>query len=119
MNLNVIWGIQEIVNKLSPINWWGIFLSLYAEKQAQSIMKKLGGKKLFTLFAGTPIMGKDCIPKIVWLKEERPDIFKKTYKILDVNGYLKYKCTKIQSRVQIGLNQEDTTIMLPTRDSLG
>ncbi|MBR5230057.1 MAG: FGGY-family carbohydrate kinase [Firmicutes bacterium] len=64
-----------------------------AEKQAQSIMKKLGGKKLFTLFAGTPIMGKDCIPKIVWLKEERPDIFKKTYKILDVNGYLKYKCT--------------------------
>ena len=64
-----------------------------AEKQAQSIMKKLGGKKLFTLFAGTPIMGKDCIPKIVWLKEERPDIFEKTYKILDVNGYLKYKCT--------------------------
>ena len=64
-----------------------------AEKQAQSIMKKLGGKKLFTLAAGTPIMGKDCIPKIVWLKEERPEIYKQTYKILDVNGYLKYKCT--------------------------
>ena len=64
-----------------------------AEKQAQSIMKKLGGKKLFTLAAGTPIMGKDCIPKIVWLKEERPEIYKQIYKILDVNGYLKYKCT--------------------------
>lgn len=64
-----------------------------AEKQAQSIMKKLGGKKIFTLAAGTPIMGKDCIPKIVWLKEERPEIYKQTYKILDVNGYLKYKCT--------------------------
>ena len=64
-----------------------------AEKQAQSIMKKLGGKKLFTLAAGTPIMGKDCIPKIVWLKEECPEIYKQTYKILDVNGYLKYKCT--------------------------
>ncbi len=64
-----------------------------AEKQAQSIMKKLGGKKLFTLAAGTPIMGKDCIAKIVWLKEERPDIYKKTYKILDVNGYLKFRLT--------------------------
>lgn len=38
---------------------------------------------------------------------------------ISINNYLKYKCTKIQSRVQIGLNQEDTTIMLPTRDSLG
>ena len=64
-----------------------------AEKQAQSIMKKLGGKKLFTLAAGTPIMGKDCIAKIVWLKEERPEIYKKTHKILDVNGYLKYRLT--------------------------
>ncbi len=64
-----------------------------AEKQAESIMKKLGGKKLFSLAAGTPIMGKDCIPKIVWLKEERPDIYAGTYKILDVNGYLKFRCT--------------------------
>ena len=64
-----------------------------AQKQADSIMKKLGGKKVFTLLAGTPIMGKDCIAKIVWLKEERPDIYKKTHLILDVNGYLKYKCT--------------------------
>ena len=64
-----------------------------AEKQAQSIMKKLGGKKIFTMAAGTPIMGKDCIPKIVWLKEKRPEIYNQTYKILDVNGYLKYKCT--------------------------
>ncbi len=64
-----------------------------AEKQAQAIMKKLGGKRLFTLFAGTPIMGKDCIAKIIWLKTERPDIYNHTEYILDVNGYLKYKCT--------------------------
>ncbi|MBR6473351.1 MAG: FGGY-family carbohydrate kinase [Firmicutes bacterium] len=64
-----------------------------AEKQAQSIMKKLGGKRVFTMVAGTPIMGKDCIAKIIWLKEERRDIYKKTYKILDVNGYLKFRLT--------------------------
>jgi xylulokinase len=64
-----------------------------AEKQAQSIMNKIGGKALFTLLAGTPIMGKDCIAKIIWLKEERPEVYKNAYRILDVNGYLKFRCT--------------------------
>lgn len=64
-----------------------------AQKQAEHLMNRVGGKKLFTLFAGTPIMGKDCIAKITWLKEERPEIYAKTHLILDVNGYLKYKCT--------------------------
>lgn len=64
-----------------------------AEKQAQGIMKKVGGKRVFTLLAGTPIMGKDCIAKIIWLKEERPEIYQSAFRILDVNGYLKYRCT--------------------------
>lgn len=64
-----------------------------AEKQAKSIMKKVGGEKIFKLFSGTPIMGKDVLAKVIWLKEERPDIWKETYKILDVNGYMKYKAT--------------------------
>ena len=66
-----------------------------AEKQAKSIMGKVGGEKLFKLFTGTPIMGKDVLAKVIWLKEERPDIWEKTYKILDVNGWMKYKCTGV------------------------
>lgn len=64
-----------------------------AEKQAQAIMNKFGGKKMFTFLVGTPIMGKDVIPKMRWLKEERPDIFNRTKYFLDVNGFLKMKCT--------------------------
>ncbi|MDR2090363.1 MAG: FGGY-family carbohydrate kinase [Clostridiales bacterium] len=64
-----------------------------AEKQAQSLMKKLGGKTIFSLVSGTPIMGKDVAAKIQWIKEERPDIYNHTRYFLDVNGYLKYKCT--------------------------
>ncbi|MBQ0005713.1 MAG: FGGY-family carbohydrate kinase [Clostridiales bacterium] len=64
-----------------------------AEKQAQHIMNRVGGKGIFTLAAGTPIMGKDCIAKITWLKEKQPKLYKKTKLICDVNGYLKYKCT--------------------------
>ncbi|MDR2634809.1 MAG: FGGY-family carbohydrate kinase [Clostridiales bacterium] len=67
-----------------------------AEKQAQGIMRKLGGRKLFTLIAGTPIMGKDCIAKIIWLKQERPDIYNYAEYILDVNAFLKFKCTGVK-----------------------
>jgi len=64
-----------------------------AEKQAGAIMRRLGGKLLFKSIVGVEITGKDVLPKLIWLKEYRPNIFQKTYKILDVNGYLRYKCT--------------------------
>ncbi len=64
-----------------------------AEKQAQKLMNKVGGKRIFTLVAGTPIMGKDVIAKIQWLREERPDVYNETKYFLDVNGFLKFKCT--------------------------
>ncbi len=64
-----------------------------AQKQADAIMNKLGGPKIFSIFSGTPIMGKDVIAKLIWIKEERPDIYKRTQYFLDVNGYLKMKCT--------------------------
>lgn len=66
-----------------------------AEKQAQGIMKKVGGKKLFTLVAGTPIMGKDVIAKLIWLKEEMPNVYNDAKYFLDVNGFLKFKCTGV------------------------
>ena len=45
------------------------------------------------MIAGTPIMGKDCIAKIIWLKQERPEVYAGARYILDVNGYLKFRCT--------------------------
>ena len=50
-------------------------------------MKKVGGKRIFTLVSGTPIMGKDVVAKIQWLKEERPDVYNNTKYFLDVNGF--------------------------------
>ena len=34
-----------------------------------------------------------CLPKLVWLRQERPDIYRRTHKILDVGGYLRYRAT--------------------------
>jgi xylulokinase len=64
-----------------------------AEEQATKAMNYFLGKKIFKTIVGTEITGKDVIPKMIWLKEKKPEIFTNTYKFLDVNGYLKYKCT--------------------------
>ena len=43
---------------------------------------------------GAPgLAGKDSISKILWLKEENPDIYKDAFKLLDVKDYLIHKCT--------------------------
>ncbi len=45
--------------------------------------------KFLRITGGAPSKtGKDPISKIVWIKENEPDVFSKTYKILGVNGYL-------------------------------
>jgi xylulokinase len=64
-----------------------------AEKQANRLMNRFAGKTAFRSFVGIELTGKDVIPKLMWLKEERRDIYDKTNKVLDVNGYLKFKST--------------------------
>ena len=64
-----------------------------AEEYAVKAMKRLGGKAIFKLIVGVEITGKDVIPKLLWLKDKKPEIWNQTHKVLDVNGYLKYKST--------------------------
>lgn len=64
-----------------------------ASNQAQKIMNRFLGKFFFKKITGLELSGKDVIPKLLWLKEQVPEVYKQTYKFLDVNGYLKYKCT--------------------------
>ncbi len=43
---------------------------------------------------GAPgLAGKDAVCKILWLKEERPDVYREAFKLLDVKDYLLYRCT--------------------------
>jgi xylulokinase len=64
-----------------------------AEEQALKAMRRFGSKAIFKAIVGIELTGKDVIPKLMWLKEKRSDIFQQTHKFLDVNGYLKYRCT--------------------------
>ena len=64
-----------------------------ANSQSEKIMKRFLGKAVFEKITGVVLSGKDVIPKLLWIKEQLPEVYKNTYKFLDVNGYLKFKCT--------------------------
>lgn len=55
-----------------------------AEKQAAEINNTL---------SADVFCGKDVVPKLLWIKEERPDVYNKTKFFMDVNSFLKYKAT--------------------------
>lgn len=65
---------------------------------------------------GPRLAGKDLIPKILWIKENLPDVYRETFKILDSNGFLIYKAAgkTVISRFDANLtwlmdqDQEDT-----------
>ena len=80
-----------------------IWLDTRAAEQAKKIWSgviKVSGYSVFTLMrflritGGAPgLAGKDGISKMLWLKENEPDIYSKAFKFLDSKDYLLYKST--------------------------
>lgn len=70
-----------------------IWLDCRAGGQAQRVMRKFLGPRVFALVAGTVVGGKDGIPKLLWLKSEEPETYHKMCCFLDVTGYLLYRST--------------------------
>ncbi|MBM3118161.1 MAG: hypothetical protein FJ006_01165 [Chloroflexi bacterium] len=65
-----------------------IWLDNRACEQAERLMRKFLGPRVFALIAGATLGGKDGLPKLLWLKGEEPDIYNKMCCFLDVAGYL-------------------------------
>lgn len=64
-----------------------------AAEQARWLMGLLGGRKIFEKLTGVEITGKDVIPKLRWIKQNKPELYSRARTILDVNGYLKFRAT--------------------------
>jgi len=63
-----------------------IKISGYGLKNILMFLKITGGAPGFN--------GKDPISHILWLKENKPEIYEKTYKFLSVKDFIIYRCTK-------------------------
>lgn len=83
---NIIIWLDERAAGLPRELWKGLI-----KIQGYSVFRLI---KFLRITGGAPSKtGKDVISKIVWIRENEPDIFNKTYKFLDVKAYLINKCT--------------------------
>jgi xylulokinase len=81
--------VDEDGQPLTPMLSW---LDLRSIRQANRVATGEMSEFLFNHTGNIPT-AKDCIPKILWLKEERPDIWNRTAYLLDCKEYLLYKLT--------------------------
>ena len=71
------------------INW----LDGRAWEEAQWVMRKLGGPAVFARLIGTPLTGKDLLPKYIWLKKHEPQVYARAAALVDTGGYMIYRTT--------------------------
>ncbi len=86
-------GVVPLDGSGHPLRPAIIWLDCRAEEQACRLVRRLGGERVVARIAGAVPSGKDVICKLMWLREEEPQVYRQADKIVDVNGYLVYRCT--------------------------
>jgi len=84
-------GVLPVDRTGTPLRPAIIWLDARAQEQANKIIRRLTKPVLLAVAGGLPT-GKDVIPKLMWLRQHEPDLYAETYKILDVNSYLVFRC---------------------------
>lgn len=81
-------------------NWLYPFISWHCprtEKQSQQWSKKVGANKIFSI-SGKQVMPIDTVYRILWMKENYPEILDKTYKWLLIEDFINYQlCGEIST----------------------
>ena len=87
-----MWNTLPVDEKGQPLTPMLSWLDLRSVRQADRLYAGDMPKFLFDNTGNIPT-AKDSIPKILWLKEERPEIWKKTAYLLDCKEYILFKLT--------------------------
>ena len=69
-----------------------IWMDTRAAKICEDIKVKIGESEIFKI-SGNPFEPMYTTPKILWFRQEYPDVFARTYKVLQSNSYFVYKLT--------------------------
>ena len=64
-----------------------------AVKEMDYLTEYYGPERMEELFHGRELCSSDCMPKILWIKNNEPEVFEKTYKFLTASSYLTAKLT--------------------------
>lgn len=74
-----------------------IWMDTRARDICERVKEEVGFERIFEV-AGNDFLPSYSTPKMLWFKEERPEIFEKTYKFLQSNSYIVYKLTGVMSQ---------------------
>ncbi len=69
-----------------------IWMDRRSEPQCSQILQTIG-QPVFSQITGNRIDPYFALPKILWFKQEEPDLYDKTWKFLQVNGYINFRLT--------------------------
>ncbi len=86
-------GVVPVAEDGAPLRRAIIWLDSRADEQAAKLIRRFGGRRVVMRVAGAIPSGKDVVCKIVWLRENEPEVFHATRFFLDATGYLVYRAT--------------------------
>ncbi|MFW5889549.1 MAG: xylulokinase [Bacillota bacterium] len=86
------WACLPVDKKGKALRNAMIWLDRRSVKQAKRISTDIGEDKIFEI-SGNPIDPSYVTPKIMWIKENEPEIYDKTHMFLQSNSYIGYKLT--------------------------
>lgn len=84
--------LVPVNNKVQPLYPAISWLDTRAEKQTRDILEAYSQDSIFQL-TGKRINAAYTLPKLLWLRENKPDIFKKAYKFLLPHDFIYAKLT--------------------------
>ncbi len=64
-----------------------------AGREIEQIESYYGPDRMKEIFGDRELCSSDCMPKILWIKNNEPEVFEKTYKFLTASSYLTAKLT--------------------------
>lgn len=91
------WACLPIDKYGQPLSPAMIWLDRRSVRQVEYIKKEFGADFL-TKLNGNPVDPAYMLPKILWLREEKPEIYKKTQFFLQSNSFIGYKLTGVASQ---------------------
>ena len=91
------WAALPVDAEGKPIHKAIIWMDRRSTTQCEEIINKIGEDKIFEI-SGNSFDSTYTTPKILWLKENEPEIFNKTYKFLQSNSYIAFKLTGVMTQ---------------------
>lgn len=86
------WACLPVDREGNPLRRVMLWLDRRSEPQAEQMKERLGQEMLIAL-SGNPVDAAYIVPKMLWMKQNEPDVYRRAYKFLQSNAFIVYKLT--------------------------